>query len=379
MAQDKFDQAQDTMVRRFKSGEKEEAALLDAVAKTVIVDRLVPPSDMTFRPFSPTMTLEYKLNSPVKGHTVGIHRHALNQLCSKVGVPMTYTNNLERGEPWKQELLAHNLNELFHKNVWVDKDGGPLKFLHRVVGDELRGFLTRRYNRYLASAPLLRTFVDVCQSHGARPIESSRTPVRVALKYLLPEVFEAFPGEYVCLGSEWVNSDFGAGRLTVSQTVWRVATSTSSVLDETFGRVHLGSIIEDADIDMSEETAKKEVEALRSAIKDAVNVQFSQKTVDRLMGALRAAHDAQIPWSKLKGQLKGILSKLDIEWLQSSLDSGSGIVDLPSVSFSADGERVPNLYWAASAISALASKTDDEDKKLELQKEAGKLLGGVYK
>lgn len=394
MNTDQYQTAQERMDRRFLQGARDEEALLTAVGQTVIVDRLVPPRQMTFIPLSLEKTgikLRYRVAEGMRSSTdmdVTIHRHALGQLCTKVSIPMNFVNMLntyvarealdsKTTEDWKRTLLCANLNELFTQPEWTERGGAPTRFLHRIVGGELRGFLSRRYNRHLASAPLLRAFIEGCQHHEARPIESTSTAVRVALKYLLPKVFEAFPGEYVCLGSEWANSDFGAGRLSVSQTVWRISTGTSSVLDETFGRVHLGSVIEDSDIEMSDDTAKKEVAAQKGAIRDAVTAQFAPETVDRLLGALRLAHEQQVPWGKLRGQLGRFLGKNDIGWLQSALDTGESIIDLPPLSFDPDGNRVPNLYWASSAVSALASKAEDTDRRLELQREAGKLLAAA--
>ena len=48
-----------------------------------------------------------------------------------------------------------------------------------------------------------------------------------------------------------------------------------------------------------------------------------------------------------------------------------------SRTFEADGTRVPNLYWAQAAIGAVASKTEDTDRRLDLQREAGKLLAAA--
>lgn len=397
MTTDQFENAKTRLARRFVQGAKEQEALLAAVAETVIVDKLVPPRQMTFIPRhdgpNEGIKLRYRAAEGARGSNdtdVTIHRHAFGQLCSKVSLPMNFANALNQyvvdsspaskmTEDWKRQLLCHNLNKLFAEPEWMERGGAPTRFLHRIVGTELRGFLSRRYNRHLASAPLLRAFIESCAHHDAQPIESTATAVRVALKYLLPKVFEAFPGEYVCLGSEWANSDFGAGRLTVSQTVWRIATGTSSVLDETFGRVHLGSVIEDSDIEMSDDTARKEVEAQKGAIRDAITSQFSAQTVDRLLGALRAAHEQEVPWSKLRGQLGRFLGKGDLDALQGFLDTGESIIDLPPVSFDPDGRRVPNVYWASSVVSALASRTDDTDRRLELQREAGKLLSATLK
>jgi hypothetical protein len=373
-AKERYNEAVDRMERRFSLGAQQEQMLLDTVAKTVIVDKLVPPKSMDFPVDSTGVKIRYA------GELVcSIHRHALNQLCSKVKLPMSYVDLLLAGkDSWKKDLLAYNLESLFSSPDWVERGGEPTRFLHRIVGNELRGFLSRRFNRHLASAPLLRAFIDQCVIEGARPVEASSSPVRNALKCLLPTVFEAFPGEYICTGVEWSNSDFGSGKLKVLQTVWRVTTGTAAVLDEGLSRAHIGSVIEESDIEMSDATARKEVEAQQGAVRDHVKEYLAEKTVGRLLTAIRAAHEEAIPWAQLRSRLRDVVGKGDLDWLQQVLDKkGESIIDLPPISYAPDGAPTPNRYWASSALSALASKADDTDRRLELQREAGKLLAAA--
>lgn len=381
MIQDVFEEAERQMNKRFLAGEREELALIEQVARNVIVDKLVPPK-MTV--FAPDVSGRHVFISYNAERIYRIHRHAFGQLCGKVGFPMAYANHLLVGDTkWQTDLLCYNLNELYHQPAWEDRSG-PVRFLHRIVGDELRGFLSHRFNRHLATAPMLRTFVENCRAAGAKPIDATTTAVRVALKYLLPKVFEAFPGEAVCFGSEFGNSDFGAGRLTVRSTIWRASSRTSSVLDEVFGKVHIGSVIEDSDLEISDDTAKKEVIAQQGAIADAVKQQLQEKTIERLLKAIRLAHEEEVPWSRLRPQLAKFLSKTDQEWMEGLLNgSATNIIDLPPVRHEferRDGTfgnaYVPNTWWASACVGALADKAEDPDRKLELQKEAGRLLEG---
>jgi hypothetical protein len=381
-----FNEAALRMEQRFLASAQQEADLLESVGRTVIIDKLVPPRLMLFVPdLSEVQGLRVAYASDLAEVTYRVHRHALGQLCAKVGLPLDYVNFLQVSTAKREApprgtrlaLLGTNLNTLFGMTPWEAQGGQAARFLHRIVGDELRGFLSRRYNRQVASAPLLRAFSEGCRKHGARAIEATVTPVRASLKCLLPAVFEAFPGEYICIGAEWVNSDFGAGKLSVSQTVWRVGASTSTVLDESFARIHLGSVLEDGDIELSSDTAQKEVAALQGLIRDALDSLFAEKSVEHLLAAIRIASAEKVPWNKLRGQLSRFLTKTDLEWLQGALDKGDTIIDLPPVSFEADGTRVPNLYWAQAAIGAVASKTEDTDRRLDLQREAGKLLAAA--
>ena len=373
-------QAQRDVERRVALGLKQEAALIQSVMSTVIVDKLVPPAQMFFS--APVSVDGQPLLLTFGGSSYGIHAHAFGQMCAKVNLPMNFANMLRwvgTKDEWKPKLLAHNLNELFHQPEWKERSG-QTRFLHRVVSGEVRGFLSRRYNRFLASAPLLTAFVDACRANGVKPIDSTHSSVRSALKCIVPQVYEPFPGEYICIGTEWSNSDFGAGKLAVSQTVWRVLSGSSAVLDAPISRVHLGSIIEDSDLEMSDDTARKEVTAQQSAIADVVSQQVSAKTIDRLLEAMKTANDEQIPWAQLKARLRSVLTKSEQEWMESSLQSsGMGIIDLPPVSFTPDNQPQPNAYWGAACIALLAGKCGDDDRKLELQRAAGALLGTALK
>ena len=139
---------------RVAVGEREEAALLQTVAKTVIVDKLVPPESMTFEHAAPglgehRLCLVYPTSGSMMKTRLTIHSHAFGQLCAKVSIPMAFANMLTQTDRqpedfWKVELLAHNLNTLFHKTEWKGTSSGPARFLHRIVDGELRGFLSRR-------------------------------------------------------------------------------------------------------------------------------------------------------------------------------------------------------------------------------------------
>lgn len=367
---DARNRAESAAQRRFGIGVLEQDRLLDAVASTVIRDRLVSPTAMKFEVVvTPQDTYAFCLRYDKDATPYAIHRHAMGQLASKVDFPLTYLNKLNTVELWRLELLATNLNTLFCNTKFPT--ASP-RFLHRLVGDELRGFLSRRFNRHLASMPMLHAFVVAFSQAGAKPIEASSSDVRSSLKAYLPHVFEAYPGQFICVGVEWTNSDFGAGKLTVSQTIWDPLRGTRAVLDEPISRVHLGSIIEDSDIELSEETMVKEVEAQASAISDAVTQQLSEKSVERMLQIVKLAHEENIAYSKLRNQWARLLSKKELETID--LLEESDILDLPPAGISSDGSRLRSRWWGSAVLSHLADKTTDEDRRSELQREAGKLL-----
>lgn len=371
------------LAERIQFGKEQQEAMIARVANMVIRDRLPPPSLMEFAPQYDdhgglSLSILRTASGPLVETDLRLHRHALNQLAAKVGLPMTFVNRLlkEGGSDetfWERQLLADNFNELFHRMKFIERGGRPSAFLCRIVGDQLRGFLSRSFNRHLASRPLLLAYVDACSQVGAQPVEAVASDVRLSLKCFKPRVFEPVPGEFIAVGVDWSNSDFGAGKLMVSLIVMRVSSGTAVTLSDEFAKVHLGSVIEDSDVEMSEETAAKEVDTQASAIKDAVTKLLGQEYIDRLLRAIELAQSEEIAWTKLKGKLKDFLYKEELATVETLL-SNDMTVDLPPVGLGKDGKPLPTRWWASNIVSMIATKTEDQDRKIELQRQAGKLL-----
>ena len=369
--------AKERLEVRFRIGESRQAALVKQVAATHIKDKLVPPSKM--RLWAPTGDVVRISYSPEDLAGILVHPHALGQLCGVAGIPKLYVNRLIRGEEWERDLFETNLTTLFTHGRFLDRAHNPTKFLHRLVGDgdtlELRGFLSRNFNRHLASLPLLRGFVTACRKVGALPIEASSSSVRFSLKCFLPYVFEPVDGEFVAFGATWSNSDFGAGRLKVAMSIMRVSSGTTSVLEDAMSRVHIGSVIQDSDLEISDETAAKEVDTQVSAIQDAVCSQLSPKPVERLLEALEKAAEAKVPWDRLRSEIQRVLQKHEVADVKAMLESGiDDIVDLPPPGRDESGKPIATRWWASNTLGWLASKEQNPDRKDELQSLAGTLL-----
>lgn len=369
--------ARERLEHRFAIGEQEQRQLEKQIADMHIRDRFVAPKAMEFVPPKHGGAYFHYVpqgDSPL----VRVHPHALGQLCKRGGMPQRFASRLIRGEAWERELFAHNMNELFHQPVFLDRRKNPAKFLHRlVISDppELRGFLTRSFNRHIASLPLLRGFLTACGKVGAKSIEASSSAVRFSLKCYLPYVFEVVPGEHVAFGAVWSNSDFGAGILRVAMTTMRVSSGTLSVFEDTHHRRHITSIVEDDDLELSDDTAKKEVEAQVSAISDAVLALLSPDPVNKLLKAMTLAAEQQIPWHRLKSEIGQLLRKSELTQIQKVLTSNThDIVDLPPPGKTEDGEPIATRWWAASTLGWMASKEQDPDRKESLQELSGDLL-----
>lgn len=365
--------AKQVLLSKITIGKDRARLLVGHVAKNIPRDRYVPPHLMRFE--VPKDTDSIKLAYAQRDESVSIHRHALSQLAQTAGLPLTYVRflNDDSDSCWKRHLLAFNLNRLFEKQDFLNRLKEPAEFLHRLVGDELRAFLTQSYNRHLMSMPLLNGFLEACQGVGAEPVQALVTDTRVGLQCYLPYAFQPLPNEFIAVGAWWGNSDFGDGRLKVSHTVLRIYAGSTAVMEDSYSRVHLGSVVRDSDITLSDEVAVKEIDTVCTAIKDAVRIVLSPDSVRRLLIVIKKADEEGIPWKILKTRLAAVLTKEEIGKLEEAYEQK--IVDLPSPGVGADGTPLASKWWTSSALAWLADKETDIVRQTDLRQAAGKHLG----
>ena len=285
---------------------------------------------------------------------------------------MGFINLCEKEDAlWATATLCGVLEDFYqNKKFKFGKSERPV-FLHRVVNEELRGFMSRRYNIHLATGRMVQDFVTACTRNLALPAEGIATDVRFSLKAFLNVPVQA-AGEFLGVGVEFSNSDFGAGKMKVSSFLFRVASGGFISCDEGIARVHLGRILEDSDIDIDQETTRKEAEAIGAAIGNAVDALLKPDSLERLIAAIDRAWHEQIPWSSLQKRLSSLLGKDEIGTVKAFLDQN--IETLPALIPSDQGVNTPTSWWVASVLGQLASSEKDPDRKLDLQKAAGSFL-----
>ena len=367
-----------------KVGAAEQQRLVEYCAKNIPRDRYVPPSKMFFRPEKrgnqgtteevkhAKMLIHYIRDE--RTEKMGIHRHALGQLCDYAGMPRQYAAKLDEAseEAWRRELLSDNLNELFTHQKFTNRLKRPAEFLHRIVNDELRAVLTQSYNRHLLSNTMLQPFLAAIKQLGVEPAKATVTDMRVHLQCYLPYVFEPIPGEFVAMGTAWSNSDFGQGKLKISHTVLRLNGLGNLVTDDAFSRMHLGSVVEDTDLVLDEMVAKKELEAVAVATMSAVREVMKPEQVQKVLDAIAQAHQAKVPWSELKNHLNKFLSKKDLSTVEDMMKER--IHELPTPGVGEDGEPLLSKWWAASMLAHLSEKTADATESMQLKQAAGTFL-----
>lgn len=362
-------------------GVNEQQRLIEYCVKNIPRDRYVP-MDRGFMHFSTEywgtgsdgdpLSIVYNREGAVE--PIKIHQHALGQLCDLYGLPRAYASKLNESSHrrWRRALLAHNLNELFTNQRFTNRKKQSAKFLHRLVGDELRAVLTQSYNRHLLSATMLQPFLAAIKEVNVQPAKATVTDMRVHLQCYLPYVFEPIPGEFVALGTAWSNSDFGQGKLKISHTVMRLNGHGDLVTDDSFSRVHLSSVVEETDLQLDDLVAKKELEAVSAATISAVREVMKPEQVKKVLGAIAAAHDEKVPWSKLKENLSRFLGKKEIGTVESFIKEK--IQDLPQAGLDSTGQPLLTNWWGASVLAHLSEKATDATESMRLKQAAGTFL-----
>lgn len=296
------------------------------------------------------------------GQVLGIHRHAMGQIAGRAGAPGAYLTDLSAGAGWQRELGA----EILHRS-FINAPQNERALLRSMGGGDvmqIRGFLSDRYRR-LDSRPLLETFALSCQDVGAEPVEGVVSDTRVSMRALLPHVFEPVPGEALAIGVEWLNSDFGAARHSVRAFVLRLICLNGATTEDVLAQVHLGGRLSD-DIQFSERTMELDTQASVSALKDVVRGTLGAPKVEAMLNGIRAANEKKVDWKSLKTRMAKKLLAGEMKEAEAAFN-GEDVVMLPAGS---------SMWRASNALSWLANKAEDPDRKLEMQRLAGELMTG---
>jgi hypothetical protein len=296
-----------------------------------------------------------KLGLALNNAEFGVHRFALGQIAEVASVPTKFIDSLTADE-WGRALIAHNLNEIFrHRDA-------KRHLVRTVNGTEVRGFLSDSYRR-LDSRPIIEAFVKGVQKLGALPYKGYVTDTKVAIQAILPDVFDSIPGEVLAFVLSLENSDFGNGALSLRVGALRIWCDNLAVFEENMRQIHLGRRL-DENIIFSQKTYLLDTKATVSALEDIIGIQLNREGMQRRMELL--AVNAQ----------KAVDPQAAMRMLKDSLGVGAAqaVVDAYK---SADVEMIPagnNAWRLSNAISWVAGKEQDAEKKLDMLKLAGRVL-----
>lgn len=341
-------------------------AVFEKIQAEVPVDRIVHSRALTFAlDEDDGQVLLGTKDRRAAGHFMApLHKHALNQVAARAGVPETYVNRLLERD-YGRQLLIENLQTIYEKDT-------PAKFLVRSVGDQVRGVLSDSFRR-MDSRPIIEAFAGACQQVGAVPVEGIGGDLRWAIKAILPMVFrpstKAGMEELVAYYAQLSNSDFGVGALSMRIGMLRVVCTNYATMDEALRQVHLGKRLGES-IEFSQQTYDLDTRTQVSAVKDLVKGLLGpakiQETNAIIGKALEERVDPKNVWGELLPKL-GLL-KGEVEQVKEVFNDG-GVEMLPAGTTTA---RVAN------AISWFAKATPDitPERRLELENIAGTVILG---
>ncbi len=284
----------------------------------------------------------------------GVHRFALGQIAENANLPVKFLDSLTASD-WGRALVAHNFNEIFkHRS-------GKRHLVRTVNGGEVRGFLSDSYRR-LDSRPLVEAFVSGVQKLGALPYKGDVMDTKINIAAIVPEVYEV-AGEVLAFVISFENSDFGNGAVSLRVGLVRIWCDNLHIFEESLRQIHLGKRLAD-DIVYSRQTYELDTKTTVSALNDMIAAQINREGIQKRMELVTAASQKAVDPAQAQKMLKEMLGTAKAQ----------EVIDAYK---SADIEMLPagNDVWRLSnAISWVAGKETDGEKRLDLMKLAGKVL-----
>lgn len=364
------EKARATMDSLIAKGRSSALAVMEHAHTAIPTDRIVPARALQFLPAAEGVQVAYRdgkapavdngelaalLRRPLGSGSSAerISKNAFGQICERAGMPVPFARELN-GSDWGRELLAHNFNQLFSHI--------PAKYLARSFEGMIKALLTDAYRR-LDSRPLLDSFGMACHEIGAIPVDGHISETRIAIKAVLPQIFEPVMNEPMLFGLQWQNSDFGNGAHEVRAFCLRLWCTNTATMEDVMRQVHLGKRLTE-DFKFSQKTYELDTAAAASALGDVVRGSLGKEAIEQKIAVVKHAHEMKIDVKAAEAQLKKAIGTEDT-------------IRVLEAFRSPDVEMMPagNTQWRLSnAVSWIAGQTKDEDRKLDLQRFAGQLL-----
>ena len=341
------DQAITKLNRLIEDGRQNAGQVIEHVMSHQPADYIVRANGLQF---SGNGGLKVALNNA----EFGVHRFALGQIAENANLPVKFLDSLTASD-WGRALVAHNFNEIFkHRS-------GKRHLVRTVNGGEVRGFLSDSYRR-LDSRPLVEAFVSGVQKLGALPYKGDVMDTKINIAAIVPEVYEV-AGEVLAFVISFENSDFGNGAVSLRVGLVRIWCDNLHIFEESLRQIHLGKRLAD-DILYSRQTYELDTKTTVSALNDMIAAQINREGIQKRMELVTAASQKAVDPAQAQKMLKEMLGTAKAQ----------EVIDAYK---SADIEMLPagNDVWRLSnAISWVAGKETDGEKRLDLMKLAGRVL-----
>jgi len=289
----------------------------------------------------------------------GVHSNAFAQMAATVGINgfNEYAQNLLKKGGAFGYHAAGELN-------WHMAELQQRRLL-RVTNGSVRGFLSDTYRPVDTRAILTAFIEEAVQRLGAQPIAVNITDVRYVIKVAYPEVLRPTDDEVLIYGIELYDSEYGRGKTGIRPFIERLWCTNFATLEETLGKIHLGAKLPD-DIELSKKTYALDTAGTRSALVDVTRALFSEKRITSFLQMVKKASEDNLTWTELRPRLAKQLLKSEMQQAEKIWTSQDDQTEI-----------IPNGHstWSASnLLSWFAKQTDDDDRRLDLERAAGALV-----
>jgi hypothetical protein len=285
-----------------------------------------------------------------------LHRNALGQIVEKVGMrDMRYTDHL-LSTKWGRNVLAMNLRE------GIREANAGSKFLVRGHAGQVRGFLSSKFRR-IDARPIADTLIGEAKSAGAIVTDAVISDVKVEMKFIVPQVFEPSPGEFLVFGFSWGNSDYGCGANWLRAFALRLMCFNGATLEQMLRQVHLGRELSE-DVEWSAATLASDTKTATLAARDTARTLLSPMRIKQTADLVTRAAQQNVDVKAMLAGMKKQVGKAASERIATAYNSP-------------DVEELPagNTLWRFSnAISLVARDEKNVDEKIDLERLAGDIL-----
>jgi hypothetical protein len=285
-----------------------------------------------------------------------IHRNALGQIVERCGMrDMRYADHLISTD-WGRNVLANNLQQ------GIRNGNSGSKFLVRGNSGQVRGFLSSKFRR-IDARPIADTLITEAKAAGAIVTDAVISDVKVEMKFIVPQVIEVSPGEFLVFGFSWGNSDYGCGANWLRAFALRLMCFNGATLEQMLRQVHLGRELSE-DIEWSAATLASDTRTATLAARDTARTLLSPVRIKATADLVTRATNQNVDVKTMLASMKKTVGKATSERIATAYNSP-------------DVEELPagNTLWRFSnAISLVARDEKNVDEKLDLERLAGDIL-----
>jgi hypothetical protein len=279
------------------------------------------------------------------------------QLFNHFGIPRTYADRLVS---WDMEsLIGENFRQINERHF-----KGKSVFIREVNGT-IKGWLSPSYKR-IDAKPIMRQFVDSAQRNGMLPVKAFNTDSRMQLRFISPEIITPAMNEResCIIGISLTTSDYGGSAFRIEVYFIRLVCLNGMIGASLFKQIHLGSRFQDWGqiVNLSKQTLDMDNAAMVSGIHDVIG---SLQTIKiRTKESIEKAM-LEAPPNSSWLSINKALDKQTAEDIKKIYHNSTDIMELP---------EEKTTWRLANAISFVAKQQQDQDKKIDMENLAMKLI-----